>query len=88
MYEKLSNKLVFNQKPIFVDDRPNEVKHATCSADKARKILNYKTKINLDESLDKLINYIKKKGPKNFNYNYKIEINNEITPKTWTKKLF
>jgi len=88
LYEKLSNKLGFNQKPIFVDDRPNEVKHATCSADKARKILNYKTKINLDESLDKLINYIKKKGPKNFDYNYKIEINNEITPKTWTKKLF
>ena len=88
LYEILSNKLGFNQKPIFVEDRPNEVKHATCSADKARKILNYKTTVSLDKSLDKLISFIKEKGPQNFDYNYVIEINNEITPKTWTKKLF
>jgi len=88
LYEILSNKLGFNQKPIYTEDRPNEVKHATCSADKARKILNYKTTVSLDKSLDKLINFIKIKGSKNFEYNYNIEINNEKTPKTWTQKLF
>ena len=88
LYEILSNKLGFNQKPIYAEDRPNEVKHATCSADKARNILNYKTTVSLDTSLDKLINFIKIKGPKNFEYNYNIEINNEKTPKTWTQKLF
>ena len=88
LYEILSNKIGFNQKPIHTEDRPNEVKHATCSADKARKILNYKTTVSLDKSLDKLINFIKIKGPKNFEYNYNIEINNEKTPKTWTEKLF
>ena len=88
LYEILSNKIGFNQKPIHIEDRPNEVKHATCSADKARKILNYKTTVSLDKSLDKLINFIKIKGPKNFQYNYNIEINNEKTPKTWTEKLF
>ena len=88
LYEILSNKLGFNQKPIFVKDRPNEVKYATCSADKARQKLNYKTTVSLDKSLDKLINYIKKHGPKEFNYNnYMIEINNEFTPDTWIKKL-
>jgi len=35
-----------------------------------------------------LIKYIKDNGPKKFTYNYDIEINNEITPKTWTEKLF
>ena len=88
LFEIISNKLSFNQKPIFVEDRPNEIKYATCSADKARKILNYKTNISLSKSLDKLIDYIKNKGPKNFDYNYDIEINNEFTPKTWTNKLF
>jgi len=88
LFEILSNKLSFNQKPIFFEDRPNEVKYATCSADKARKILNYKTTVSLERSLDRLIDYIKEKGPKNFEYNYNIEINNDITPKTWTRKLF
>ena len=88
LYEILSNKIGFNQKPIHTEDRPNEVKHATCSAEKARKILNYKTTVSLDKSLDKLINFIKIKGPKQFEYNYNIEISNHKTPKTWTEKLF
>jgi hypothetical protein len=44
--------------------------------------------VSLDKSLDKLIDFIKIKGPKSFEYNYEIEINNEKTPKTWTKKVF
>jgi len=88
LYKILSNKMGFNQKPVYFEDRPNEVKYATCSANKARKLLNYKTTINLDKSLDKLIQYIKEKGPKNFEYNYNIEIHNHKTPKTWIQKLF
>ena len=61
---------------------------AACSADKARKILNYKTSVSLDRSLDKIIDYISKKGPKNFQYNYPLEINNEKTPVSWKEKLF
>ena len=37
LFEKLSNQLKFNQKPINYKDRINEVKHANCSADKAKK---------------------------------------------------
>ena len=88
LFEKISNKLKFNKGSVSQPDRPNEVKYANCSSDKARKILNYNTSVNLDQSLDKLIKFIKKRGPKAFEYNYEIEILNEKTPKTWTKKIF
>ena len=88
LYHLLSNKLKFNLEPKYLEDRPNEVKEATCSADKARKVLGYKTSVSLDESLNKIINYIKEKGPKDFQYNYPLEINNEKTPITWKEKLF
>jgi UDP-glucose 4-epimerase len=88
LYEIISNKLGFNQKPIYVEKRITELKYASCSSDKARKMLNYKTKVSLDKSIDKTIAYIKAKGPKNFEYNYNIEINNQLTPLTWTEKLF
>ena len=88
LFELLSNKLKFNQKPEYYEDRPNEVKHAVCSADKARSILGYETKVSLSESLDKVIDFIKIKGPKKFEYNYELEILNEKTPKSWKEKLF
>ena len=88
LYHLLSNKLKFNLEPKYLEDRPNEVKEATCSADKARKVLGYKTSVSLDASLNKIINYIKEKGPKDFQYNYPLEINNEKTPTAWKEKLF
>ena len=83
----ISNKLKFNQPPIYVTDRPLEVKHAYCSSDKARKLLNYKTKIPLSKSIDKIIHFIKTKGTMDFDYNFDLEINNKRTPKTWKNKL-
>ena len=88
LYKMLSNKLQFNQPAQYHDDRPNEVKHAVCSSDKARKYLGYKTSVNLSDSVDKVINYIKSKGPRKFEYNYKLEIKNELTPSTWKNKEF
>jgi UDP-glucose 4-epimerase len=78
----------FNGEPIYLKDRPNEVKNATCSSEKARKLLNYKTTVTLDKSLDKMINYIREKGAKDFKYSYPLEINNEKTPAAWKEKLF
>ena len=71
-----------------MESRPNEVNEAKCSSEKARNLLNYKTTVSLDKSMDKLINFIKSSGIKKFNYNYPIEINNQVTPTTWSKKLF
>jgi len=88
LYKILCNKLQFNGQAEYVKDRPNEVKHAICSSNKARKFLDYKTSTNLSDSIDRVINYIKSKGPKNFKYNHELEINNNITPETWKDKRF
>ena len=84
--EICSNITGSNLKPIYKKDRPREVKHATCSADKARKLLNYKTKTDLYNGILSTYNYIKKRGPKPFNYYINLEIENELTPDSWVKK--
>ena len=71
---------------IYKKNRPREVKHATCSADKVRKLLNYKTSTDLNTGIKKTFEYIKKRGTKPFNYHIKIEIKNELTPETWLKR--
>jgi hypothetical protein len=68
-------------------DRPKEVKFATCSASKSRKLLNYKTKTTLKDSIKKTIEYIKKNGVKPFKYYLPVEIINDKTPESWVKKL-
>ena len=85
---KIANQLQFNLNPNYVKGRPQEVIEATCSADKARKLLNYKTKTKLDIGLNKMISFIKKKGVKKFRYHLDLEILNDKTPKTWKEKLF
>ena len=84
--EMCANITGVNSSPIYKPGRPKEVKHATCSADKARRLLNYKTTISLKDGIQKTFDYIKKRGIKPFDYNIEIEINNELTPKTWTQK--
>ena len=84
--ELCSNVTGLNLPPIYKKDRPQEVKHAICSADKARKLLNYKTKISIKEGIQKTYEYIKKRGVKPFEYHINLEIKNELTPDTWTKK--
>ena len=54
---------------------------------KARKLLGYKTKFSLDKSIELTCEYIKRRGPKDFNYQIDLEIVNEKTPKTWKNKL-
>ncbi len=89
LFEKISNKLQFNKGADYHKSRPNEVFKALCSSDKARDLLDYKTSVSLDKSLDLMIEYIREKGPKKFEYNYDIEIENEeIIPKTWKNKIF
>ncbi len=83
----VANEMRFNGDPIYVDPRPKEVKEASCSSDKARKILGYTTKTNLLESIKLTANFIRKKGSKNFKYNLPLEIKNEKTPKTWSQKI-
>ena len=78
----------FDLHPVHKKGRPQEVKLATCSADKARRLLDYNTKTTLKEGLAQMIDYIKKRGPKRFRYHLALEIVNEKTPETWKNKLF
>jgi UDP-glucose 4-epimerase len=85
--ETIAGELDFHLKPIYMPGRPQEVKLATCSADKARKLLGYETKYTLEEGLKEMIDYIKWKGPKPFKYHIDLEIINDKTPKTWKDRL-
>jgi UDP-glucose 4-epimerase len=74
--------------PIYVPERPKEVKFATCSANKARTKLSYSTETSLDDGLLSMIDWIKFRGPRVFDYRLPIEIMNKFTPKTWVERLF
>ena len=82
----VANETGYNGVPIFVKDRPKEVKFASCSAEKARKLLGYETKTSLKDSIKLTTNFIKQRGVKKFNYNLPVEINNNLTPETWKFK--
>ena len=84
--EICSNITGVNLNPVYKKDRPKEVKHATCSAEKARNLLNYKTKVDLRDGIQKTFEYIKSRGVRPFDYNINIEINNDLTPSTWKNK--
>lgn len=86
--KEIAKNLNFNLRPIYVKDRPNEVKFAYCSSDKARKLLDYETKTSFSEGIKAMVEDIKEKGTKEFRYNYNIEINNENIPITWQNKIF
>ena len=76
-----------NLKPIYKNKRPQEVKEATCSANKARKLLNYKTTTDLYTGIKKTYEYIKKRGSKPFDYSkLNLEIVNSLTPDAWINK--
>ena len=83
----VANHTGYNLDPIHVEDRPQEVKIATCSAEKARKFLNYKTETSVVESVEQTAEFIRKRGVKEFNYDLPLEIQNEKTPKTWKNKI-
>jgi UDP-glucose 4-epimerase len=78
--------LNFDGEPVYIADRPNEVKYATCDATKARIQLGYTTSTTLIDGIKRTVQYIKEKGPKPFDYSYPLEIVNEQTPKTWSEK--
>lgn len=85
----VGNETGCNEPPIYYKEgRPQEVKHATCSSDKARKLLDYKTSTTLEEAIKKTADWIRQNKPRPFNYHLPIEIINEKTPKTWTEKRF
>ena len=88
---KLANTIAkildFKLEPIYMPGRPQEVKDANCSADLARKTLNYQTKTNLDDGLRELVAWIKDHGTKQFAYHIPLEFITNKTPRAWIDKL-
>jgi UDP-glucose 4-epimerase len=77
----------FELHPIYVADRPQEVRSATCSADKARKLLGYHTQVSLVDGLQAMVQWIREHGPRPFEYHLPIEIDSPIVPVTWRDRL-
>ena len=86
--EEIAFQLDFPLKPVYMADRPQEVRLANCSADKIRRYFGYKTKYTLRAGIAEMIKYIKERGVKPFEYHIDLEIKNEKTPETWKNKLF
>ncbi len=74
----------FEGEPTFMPGRPNEVKEAYCSSDKARKILGYEPKQSLIDCLREMVDYIQ---PEPFVYTFPLEIMSDKMPRTWSERL-
>jgi UDP-glucose 4-epimerase len=83
----LAELLSFELHPIYVADRPQEVRSAACSSDKARKLLDYHTTVSLTEGLQSMVSWIRAHGPRPFEYHLPIEIDSPLVPATWRDRL-
>ncbi len=73
--------------PVFYPPRPAEVHTASCSAAKARAVLGYEPRWNLQDGIASLVAWISEQGPAPFRYHLPVELPGETTPKTWTERL-
>lgn len=73
-----------NAPMLHMPDRPNEVKLAYTSSEKARKLLGYKEQQSLDACLMEMVDSIE---PTPFVYDFPIEILTDKIPKTWSERL-
>ena len=75
-------------KPKYLALRPQEVKEAYCTHDKAVKLLGYKTSVTLQEGVAQMVAWAKTMGPQPFHYlENGLEIETKDTPAIWSKKL-
>lgn len=86
--EKVMKLFFIDKEPIHIEDRPLEVKHAYCTADKAISLLGYESQTPLWWGLLQMHYWVKEIGAQEFKYlNEGLEIVNDRTPQTWTQKL-
>ncbi len=87
LFGRLKDITGFSGPAIHIKDRPQEVRSAFCSSDKARDLLGYRTTRLLDDGLRDIVSHIRSVGARKFRYHLDIEIRNERTPRTWTDRL-
>jgi UDP-glucose 4-epimerase len=77
----------FDGEPLYMPPRPQEVRKAYCSSDKARRLLEYRTTKRLEQTVQEMVDWIRLRGVLPFDYYLPLEITNEQTPKTWSERL-
>lgn len=73
---------------VHTADRPNEVKHATCSAAKLREMFGEQKETPIWMGISMLYDWIVRQGPREWDYDaHELEITSPLTPITWLGKL-
>lgn len=83
----ISELMGWQQGVVHFPGRPQEVHHATCSADKSRTLLGYRSSIDLRTGLESLIDWIASQPRREFRYERPIELPSDAVPETWSKSL-
>lgn len=73
-----------DSKPVYLPERPQEVKEATASHEKAKSLLGYQDTVTLQEGLQKTWEWASALGPQEPQYG-ELELVNNKTPKNWIK---
>jgi len=72
----------------YVPERVGDVKFAYCDVRKADRLLGYHNGMSLEACVMSMVEDVRKRGPKPFNYDLPIEIRNSKTPVAWTERYF
>lgn len=84
---RIANLTGYNGVPEYYPERGCDAYHASCSSEKARKLLGFEQKDSLEKCLSDMVADIRLKGTKPFEYFLPVEIVSENTPRTWIDKL-
>jgi UDP-glucose 4-epimerase len=86
--EMVAKLMQFDLEISYTKPRPQEVELANCSAAKAKRLLGFEPKVKLEEGMERMIDWISNRGVRPFKYHLELEICNDSTPDTWSKRLF
>ena len=86
--EMVAKLMQFDLEISYTKPRPQEVELANCSAAKAKRLLGFEPKVKLEDGMERMIDWISNRGVRPFKYHLELEICNDSTPDTWSKRLF
>jgi len=73
--------------PVYLPDRPSEVKYAYCTSGKAERRLGFKETVSLKEGVRRMVEWARGVGYQEPKYLTDLELGGEMVPKTWKKRL-
>ncbi|MGH7264789.1 MAG: NAD-dependent epimerase/dehydratase family protein [Candidatus Rokuibacteriota bacterium] len=83
----LAELMGFDLDPVHLPARPGEVEEANCSAEKARRLLGYRTRYDLRGGLALMLDWMRARGARPFRYHLDLEIPSPLIPPTWADRL-